>query len=520
MAYEALSPALFHKNFSDALEFLDNTIQERQTRIITPWRTLIPRGVYTLGEGLVKKSKRYFPGHGDWHGMAKWRPIQVSRVGAGNDPGVNACATQPYLLHDGAETVSYTGLKTERKTDPICINDVKWLWEFKQQLTLKMGFLADVAIDVWANYSREQYIKMAVDAGNAFVLAGGNPRQYTFDYDPFSEDADGDSIITIDRGIPVSALDWNPMRFFSRYLGAQASQAALGTGPSGRPQFGLVMDRDDFDQMIEDDPALREDFRYQSPDILISNYGTVQSFKNFSLMDDQTAPRFRVKSITSTKLTLKRIDPLVDSAATDYGYRTDMNPEYLEAEYAMGIILMKDVFKIEIPPSGPSAPGGGTYFGATPGLNGQFAWINIPDRKENYLGEIGEYFARFEAFAKPLAYADDAIVFIYKRCPAIISKACVVPDTAAATATLVHIASATAFAYVAGSSILADITLAQVIPVEAGDEVTVTDDNAATSTAIVAESSNAPSYRLVWVAGARPTEANMNDVAVAGVTPA
>jgi hypothetical protein len=515
---QALDPSVFNRKFADALEFVDQVIAKREHMIMSPWRTLIPRGTYTLGEGLVKKSWKFYPGIGDQRGLAKWRPIQISRIAAGDDPGVNACSTNPYTVRYGLETVNYTGFKTERETEFICINDIRFTWQFKQQLALIMGFLGDISVSVWENYAREQYIKMAVDAGNGFVLAGGNPRQYTLAYDPFAEDGGGDKTITIDRGLPVSTLNWGPMRWISRYLGNQAPQAALGQA-NGRPQFGLVMDLEDFDLMVAMDPQLREDYRYAAPEMNIANYGTVQAFKGFSLMDDPAAPRFRIKSSTATELTLKRIDPLVEED-TQIGKKVSANPDYLNAEYGMIIVLMKDVFQIEIPPAGPSSPGGGTSFGATPGLNGDFRWLNIQDRKENRLNELGQYFARYEAFAKPLTYADDAMVLLYRRCPAILSAACAVPATAAAAATLVHVASTTAFVHVAGSSIMADVTLASPIPVEAGAEVTVTNDSAATSAAVVAESSNAPTYRLVWLAGARPAEADMNDTAVAGVTPA
>ena len=488
-----------NQDFLDALEFVDDVIQSRQHMQVNVWRSMIARSAYTLGEGLVKKSYRFHPGTADQRGLKKWRALQISRAASGGDAGVDACAYNPYKVSYGFETVNYSGFQTERSTDPICIRDIRFVWQFRQQLSLIMGFLGDVTNSVWENYAREQYLKLSVDGGGGYVIGTGSPNTNTYTYDPFDEDDDGDNYITINDNQEVSLMDWSYLRWYSRFLQMQAPLGAIGQ-ESGRPLFGLVMDLEDWDRMIEDDAALREDWRYYSPETLISNYGTVSTYKGYALMHDMGAPRFKIKSTTAGTTTLKRVDPIKEDTAVTVGNKADVDPDYLNAEFAIATIFMNDVFKIEVPPAGPSSPGGGTNFGASPSLNGEFKWINEFDKDDNLLRENGFYFGRYEAFAKPLAYDQDSITFLYRRVPnAAIRQGNIGSGQAIATearATYVPLANDTDTAVDTTNNTLT-CRLTKYLAEEPGEEITAKKDataSAATISGVIADASQAPLY--------------------------
>ena len=497
--FTQLGVADYNQSFLDALEFVDQVIQNREHMKVSVWRSMIPRGAYTLGEGLVKKAYRFHGGLGDQRGLQKWRPIQISRTASGDDPGVDACAYNPYTVDYGFETVNYSGFQTERRTPHICVRDIRFTWQFKQQLNLIMSFLGDITNSVWENYAREQYIKFAVDASKGMVLSEGTPLGTTFSYDPFTVDADDDNVITIASGTPVSMLDWSYFRWISRYLQWQAPMAAIGN-MDGIPQYGLVFDLEDFDLMVEKNSDLREDWRYANSKMLIANYGTVTSYKGFSLMHDPAAPRFSIKSDNGTTMTLKRVDPLQDDTAATIGNEVNVNEDYLNAEFAIGVIYLNDVFKMEVPPSGPTAPGGGTSFGATPSLNGEFKWLNIPDKDTNLLQENGFYFARYEAFAKPLTYDGEAMCFLYRRVPNVEVADADIGGSDALTSPQ----TVTTQAAVTGSTVLATCLASGIMEAEAPDVVTVTNDTVAI-TAVIADSSQAPAYTIAFQSAANAT---------------
>ena len=60
--------------------------------------------------------------------------------------------------------------------------------------------------------------------------------------------------------------------------------------------------------------------------------------------------------------------------------------------------------------------GSGTSFGAVPGLNGQWSWLNIVDRETNPFGKIGNFYGMFEIFQRPEPSVFYALSFLYRRC--------------------------------------------------------------------------------------------------------
>jgi hypothetical protein len=246
--------------------------------------------------------------------------------------------------------------------------------------------------------------------------------------------------------------------------------------------------------MIKSDPETREDWRNSSrADQLIENYGTVTNFMGCTLMDDLLSPRFDIKAKDGNKLILKRIDPMIASAASLTGDRKDANPDYIYAEFGSFFIKLKDVFQIEIPPSGPDAPGGGVHFGPTLGLNGSWTWFNIQS-EDNPYKEKGYWAMRAEAFSKPLENAEEAIMCIYRRFTHTMARDTEIGgDEAAVEQTLA--ADVTAEDVDSTNNTIA-LKLAGYITAEAGQAITLVADNAATRSGVVMSSDEASNYIL------------------------
>jgi len=479
--------------FLDAESKIDPAIQIRQFRKVSNWRTMIPRGTYTLGEGLEKKSYRFFPDVGQQRGLQKWHPVQISRKASTGDAGFDAAKYNPHSVTYGFDSVTYSGLGIEYSTPNISIRDLRFMWQVREQLGAVYGFLGDFTNNIWENYSREQYMKFCNDASNIFVCGEDGPRGVTATYDTESVDSDGDNILTIADyyGRNISTLDWKYFKYHSRYLQMQVPMGAIGNR-DGRGTFGWIGDLEDWDRMIEENDALREDYRHAEASMLIKDYGNTTEYKGYNLMHDMFSPRFVIKSTDGTDLTLKRVDPFVSSDAALTGSRSDVNTEYLNAEIGSVIIFMKDVFQIEIPPSGPASPGGGTSFGATPGLNGEWKWLNIQDPVHNPLNESGFWFMRTEAFAKPLVNREEPIMVIYKRFVAVAPSDTDIGGTEAAATQDVTVDAVTADVDLTNYTVT--LTLAGYLTGQVGDTVTVTDDSAATDNGVIADASAAPTY--------------------------
>ena len=271
----------------------------------------------------------------------------------------------------------------------------------------------------------------------------------------------------------------------------------------GDPIYGLAVHAWDFDYMVRNNDDIREDMRYANAKVLIENFGKVKLYRGFAIVHDIVAPRFEVKSITASTMTLKRVEPFTTEATT-VGSKPVINPDYISAEYALGIIFLNDVFEMMVPPAGPASPGGGTQFGAQPSLNGEFMWLNIQDRCENALREKGYYFGRYEVFNKPLEYSDEPIAFLYKRCPQNRIKLCE-PCSETGTGWIV-ITAATELIEESDESAnnvrKVEITLAECLSKEAPAELSIDYSGADSSdvTAVVVDDSEAPTYKIAFTA--------------------
>ena len=495
---ELVSLDLAERNqlFLDVPSKVDDAIQIALPTRVSTWRSMIPRGVYTLGEGLEKKAYRFFPGIGQQRGLHLWHPVQISRKASAGDPGYDASKYNPHTVTYGFDATVYGGKGIEYNTPSICIKDLRFMWQMQQQLAAIYGYLPEVTLDLWENYSREMYASMCNEAGRCFVMTNGKATALTFEYDPESVDSDSDNLLTITNGRlnDIGVLDWRQCKWFSRYLQMQCPAAAVGN-KDGRPVFGWVGDLEDFDTMIEQNPTLREDYRYASPQILIQNYGQTTEYKGYSLQHDQLSPRFVIKKISGNDIILKRVDPMVSTSASLIGSRVDVNEDYLNAEFAAFFIYLKDVFTIEVPPSGPTSAGGGTSFGAVPGLNGEWKWLNIADKTDNPLQENGFYFMRAEAFAKPEKNREQPVMVLYRRFTNLKAEYTGMGGLLRADSQTVAVAAVAGD--VDATNYTLTLELGGYLNAEAGQPVSLVDsDKGAAVLGIIADSSAAPVYKI------------------------
>ena len=486
-------------DFIDALEFLDPMILDRSQTTPRLWVDKIKRGAYQLGSGIVKNKFRFYSNMDDQSGLTSWRNIQLSRAASDDDPGFDGCTYDPKMVDSGTEKLEWTGFETSRRTEDICLKDIKYKWQFQQQLKLKFSFLADITLQVWEQFARELYLKMAADEAQIYVLTEGTPNgtPLSATYNPFTSSDMTVPIVTIGK-LHMSFLKWWQM-----YYGLQVPQGAMGL-KNGIPTFGMVCHPEDVDDMINADASILETFRYADPTVIIDGIGSVQWYKGWAFIPDMRAPRFKVKTVGAATMVLERVAPFTTEAITT-GVRMVASPDYINAQYGLGVIFLDKVFQILVPPSGPTSPGGGTQFGAQPNLMGDFEWLNIQDRERNLLKEKGFYFGRYEAFAEPLDYSNEAVAFLYKRCPQVTVDLCEPcqggtdgwKTITAATRVELDGESDTSFTQV-------EVTLSACLDCEAPASIGVDYDGTggANVTGIIVSDANAPTYIIGFATAA------------------
>lgn len=468
------------------------------------WRDRLPKGTFELFNGASQKTNIFRGTLGPQQGLNTWTPIEPSRKPAGADAGFDYCSYSPQTYSWGIESVTFSGLRTSWRSPVFCVNDLKFVDQAAEQLGMIVKAGSRVTDDTKEVFNRENYVKAAVDAGKAVVMAEGaidfiDNSNYRFSYNPNQVDASGNTYLTFPSALlpKVSALNWSLLDVIRTYLADEAPAAAIGSD-SGMPVYGLMLDLMDFERMVYRDNELREDFRFARPQQLISGFNMgFKVYRGFALMHDPRQMRFRITSNNGTNVTATRVVPRRATRAGTVGYIPETNPDYIQAELAIGVVFMNDVIQVLVPPNVRTL-GNGMVFGPAPGFNGEWTWINEYDKVENPLREVGYFFARFEYFVKPLIYSNVATVFLYRRCPQVLSTPCAIDESSDAVSSNVGVAVDAVAGDVDATNKTITLTLASKLTAGAGDAVTVTDDDGGSGSGNIADSSQAPTYTFVF----------------------
>jgi len=425
----ATSPADYNQKFIDLVQHFDTFTSERARKHPNVFRDRIPKGSLPNFEGLTRQVNIFHGPVGEQAGLSNFRRIQTSRTPNGSDPGVDACAVNPKQFGYGWETRQYTGYQGEWESEPICIADIQYTYQAKQQAQMIAMTVPKVTLSVWETWNREQWILTSVQGNNAYIIArsgqdlsSASATQY--EYDPYETrdfgGAEEETFLRYPASTQVGSLDWTHLTWWQDYLGEECPDAALAM-ESGYPMFGLMLHLRDFEAMLRNDPELRQDFREARPENLIDGFpGAFKQYRGYVLIHDERQARFKVEYVETDGGTdyvvARRVKPRKDDTAGAIGNIVETNKEYMSAELAIGLIFMNEVIQnlVPVPISNLTND---MVFGAEPGYNGEFKWLNVADRETNPLNEVGNYFARFKIFPKPLMYHNRAISFLYSRCP-------------------------------------------------------------------------------------------------------
>lgn len=522
--------AFYNQKFLTVAEHWDDFILARTLKNPNVWHDRIPRGAYQLFNGLEQKSNIYRGGMPVQAGLGTWKALGNSRKPTAGDPGFDNCAPgTPQRYSYAWEAVQYSGFSDEWQSEPICLNDMKFVDYAKEQLSLVVKTGVDFGVSILENWNREMYALQAENAQRCMVMSEGalefeDNAAYRFTYDPFETIADVDGkqvpFMKFDANLKISTLNWDYLDYIRTSLGDSAAEAAIGN-EGGMPIFGLMIDMLDFEKYIKSNPELREDWRQAQPAKLIDGYNMgMKVYRGFALMHDPRQMRFRVKEVDSDgNIVATRVLPLREGRAVTIGNVPERNPEYYRAEIGVGVIFMNDVFQNLFVPSIDNL-GSGMTFGPAPGLTGDWKWINIPGPTENILGENGYFYGRFQLFPKPLMYSFETTVFAYKRCAHALALDCAIQSSDdVGTGAIGLVAAATADDFDLTQRRVT-VTLSKLLGAGVGDPVEVAKAGGDKFAGVILSDALAPKYVIGWKAGATKAPTAVGDFTTAATVEA
>ncbi len=533
-------PADFNAAFVSIAEHFDTFLQERVDAQPLFWHDRIPREAYALYTGLNHKRNVYRGGLMNQAGLSNWRNIAVTggaTGAAGDDSGtrVNNCLPpNPMSYNYAFESMTWSGKEVAWASAPLCAEDLKFQDYATEQVALIIQTGVDFGLSIQEVWNRENYTAMAISARRACIMtdgvtlfAGSTARQFTYDpsktlladggitaVDGSGASLSGNPYITYPSGIKVGTLNFEFLDFLREEVSRRAAGAALST-ESNMPVFGFIADVRDWEQMVKSDPDLRADWRQAEPKALIKAYDMAfRNLRGWMAIHDPNQMRFKIVNDNGTTVTAARILPMRNGRAGTIGQIPEPNPEYYNAELAIGVVFMNDILVNQFVPS-ITTVGSGTHFGPVDGLNGQWTWLNIRDITTNPLGTIGNFYGRIQVFPKPGLYSVEATAVLYRRCAQIPQTGCAIESAKGTESTGAPVALAVAAVAtdIDAANNSAWLRLTKPIAVGIGSVVTVKDSAGVETPCTIADTSEAPKYKVTWVAG-------VTDLALADLTTA
>lgn len=475
-------------------EHFDPFIQKKTLMQPRFWHDRIPRGSYPLFQGHNPKTFIYRGGLTTYAGLDKWEPIETDVTTTYDPCGLPGYSTYKYAW----EALQYDGHRTAWGSDPICVDALKYQDQAQTQLAWILETGAEFGVAIQEVWNRDTYIRHSVLHNRSFVMskeyAGAGSARYV--YDPFvkfvaaADKGDGKAnkdvidkpFIVFSADVEPEPLNFDVLERVSFELSQEAAEHAVGNGPDG-PTFALMAASDDMEKYFRGNEEYRKYWIEAKPEALISGYDLrMKTFRGWAIVPDGNQLRFRVvryiPSYTSTiaadygnvglsvledspVFIAEYVPPRIEGRQGINGTRVPaVNPEYFTAELAIAPVFMNNIITNLFVPQ-VTTLGSGTHFGAVPGLNGNWGWLNIVDRDTNPLGKTGNFYGLFEIFQRPEPSVFYALSFLYRRCAQSIRSRCpaenpnVNPDISSTSGTSTTVKAVKAGASVAAADVSA-----------------------------------------------------------------
>lgn len=326
----------------------------------SPWINLVPKSAWPdeMGDtiSMLVYERTISTGANGWANVSN---------SAGSAGG--ACAL-PANSIGFAQTLRTYNLQQQAIESPdLCLNDLRFAFKRREQLSNIMQVLTDNTREIWVNRYRDEYTRVA---GHQ-VICDSSLTEGT----------------TMPESVPTSRLTQGVLsRLYQRLIRQGGGGNPLGR-ENARPVFGLVTSAEVSDHLILDNADIRQDFRYAKPSENVQPLGVERSYKGFYHLVDDFPARWSFNSGGSVGAKWVRVPHYSTLAGATKGQAYDVNPSYISALYEDAIIFHEDVMTSMVPKPIGGLPNGIKFNPIS--FMGDFQFKNIPDRSLNPDGIIG-----------------------------------------------------------------------------------------------------------------------------------
>lgn len=321
---------------------------------------------------------------------------------AAEDGTTNNCVPEPSTLNSATTTLSYGIQQKLIFSADICLEDVRRGYQFQEQVGAIRENFVGVVVDQWED--RDKYA-FFTNAGHKIV------------FDSSQTESTGATMPAVapDYVINQDLLDSLYVRILHDGGGREAYAQA-----NGQPLLPLIISYEGSRAIIKGSADVRQDFRFADmgkggESTLLKAWGVDKAYGGFMHLIDTRMPRYNFVGGAWVEV------PFYISTPTTIGDEAIVNPAYTNAEYEDCYIWHPDVVKRLVPK--PIGSVGADTRGNPVDFNGAIKWLNIPDKVQNPLSNIGFWAAALKAAYKP-AKTQYGYVVRYKRCTQILGDTC------------------------------------------------------------------------------------------------
>ena len=330
-------------------------------------------------------------------GVNTWRKVQApdgTSTAPCNPPTVNV------EFQQNRKTVELA--TTALQGPPMCVDDLRAVWQRKEQVELAEHALSQVIRNVWIDRYRDSYVTVA---DYKVVLNPNLPRTRESDGDAFALEP------------ATSKLTNKALDFFYMYLTREGAKMDALTMNAGHPIFALVCSAETSRFLIKEDAATREDFRESSQsDFLLKGMGYTATYNGYMHVIDET-PRRATWDGGGTQWIEN--DPWSEDVTSQ---TIEQDQDYIDADHEDSIIFVKTVMECLVPSSISNV---GKMKFTPQNYIGDIKWLNIPHITDNPDGTIGCYRAVLGSAIRP-RQTQYGVVIRHLRCqPDLDLTACV-----------------------------------------------------------------------------------------------
>ncbi len=380
----------------------------RKTINQSPWLNLVRQAAWPDGMGTTISAltwERSLPTNN-----LTWSTLGYNPAGDATSPQTGGtdegnCLPPKQTINFAQTLRTYNLAQTALESPKLCLNDLRFPWQVKEQLGAIMDILAENVKYAWESRYRNEYFRLC---GHKVVAKAGLPENTTTNVDPNS------NTVTASLFPNQAATTQLTASILQRYAGKMIRDGAGMKSLSknqGQPVFGLICSPEVSERLILDNSDIRQDYRWidgQAKELL-APLGVDRSYKNFFHILDWQSPRYDWINGSGY---IRR--PFYASTAASYGNKSDINPDYETAAYEVSFIFHQDVMESMIPKP-ISAPGGNTKFNPQK-YRGDFNWLNILNKDDNPDGTIGFFRSVFQNGSKSIR-PEWGYAILHQRCP-------------------------------------------------------------------------------------------------------